>query len=111
MSAKPQHHRDGERATGRNSTPGTTCTRSPISARSPPRARASSRAPRACYLYDTEGQQILDAMSGLWCVNIGYGRNELADVAARQMRELPYYNSFFKSANPPAIELAQLLAS
>ncbi len=53
--------------------------------------------------------KILDAMSGLWCVNIGYGRNELADAAAKQMRELPYYNSFFKSANPPAIELAQLL--
>jgi putrescine aminotransferase len=61
------------------------------------------------HLYDSEGQKILDAMSGLWCVNIGYGRHELADAAARQMRELPYYNSFFKSANPPAIELAQLL--
>ncbi|HEX9706775.1 MAG TPA: aspartate aminotransferase family protein [Steroidobacteraceae bacterium] len=62
------------------------------------------------YLYDSEGLEILDAMSGLWCVNIGYGRNELADAASRQMRELPYYNSFFKSANPPAIELAQLLS-
>ena len=49
-------------------------------------------------------------MSGLWCVNIGYGRNELADAAARQMRELPFYNSFFKSAHPPAIELSRLLA-
>jgi putrescine aminotransferase len=62
------------------------------------------------YLHDSEGLEILDAMSGLWCVNIGYGRNELADVAARQMRELPYYNSFFKSAHPPAIELAQVLS-
>jgi putrescine aminotransferase len=62
------------------------------------------------YLHDSEGRRILDAMSGLWCVNIGYGRAELADVAARQMRELPYYNSFFKSANPPAIELARVLA-
>jgi putrescine aminotransferase len=62
------------------------------------------------YLYDSDGEQILDAMSGLWCVNIGYGRKELADVAARQMRELPFYNSFFKSAHPPAIELARLLA-
>ncbi|HEY7754573.1 MAG TPA: aspartate aminotransferase family protein [Steroidobacteraceae bacterium] len=62
------------------------------------------------YLYDSEGRQILDGMSGLWCTNIGYGRAELADVAARQMRELPYYNSFFKSANPPAIELARVLA-
>jgi putrescine aminotransferase len=62
------------------------------------------------HLYDSEGLKILDAMSGLWCVNIGYGRNELADVAAEQMRELPYYNSFFKSAHPPAIELAQVLS-
>ncbi len=62
------------------------------------------------HLYDSDGHQILDAMSGLWCVNIGYGRNELADVAARQMRELSYYNSFFKSAHPPAIELAQVLS-
>ena len=62
------------------------------------------------YLYDSEGRQILDGMSGLWCVNIGYGRNELADVAARQMRELPFYNSFFKSAHPPAIELSRQLA-
>jgi putrescine aminotransferase len=61
------------------------------------------------HLRDSEGLEILDAMSGLWCVNIGYGRHELAEVAARQMRELPYYNSFFKSAHPPAIELAQLL--
>jgi putrescine aminotransferase len=62
------------------------------------------------YLYDSEGRQILDGMSGLWCVNIGYGRNELADAAARQMRELPFYNSFFKSAHPPAIELSRQLA-
>ena len=62
------------------------------------------------HLHDSEGLEILDAMSGLWCVNIGYGRNELADVAAKQMRELPYYNSFFKSANPPAIELSQVLS-
>ena len=39
-------------------------------------------------LTDSEGNEILDAMAGLWCVNIGYGRDELADVAARQMREL-----------------------
>ncbi len=62
------------------------------------------------YLYDSDGRQILDGMSGLWCVNIGYGRDELAEAAARQMRELPYYNSFFKSTNPPAVELAALLA-
>ncbi len=61
------------------------------------------------YLYDTEGKQLLDGMAGLWCVNLGYGRVELADAAYRQMRELPYYNSFFQCTHPPAIELAQAL--
>jgi putrescine aminotransferase len=62
------------------------------------------------YLYDSDGRQILDGMSGLWCVNLGYGRRELAEAAYRQLLELPYYNSFFQAAHPPAIELARLLA-
>ena len=65
---------------------------------------------RGVYLTDSEGNDILDAMAGLWCVNIGYGRDELADVAARQMRELPYYNTFFKTTHIPAITLAAKLA-
>jgi putrescine---pyruvate transaminase len=72
-------------------------------------ARIITRA-EGVYLYDSDGERILDGMSGLWCVNIGYGRRELAEVAYRQMLELPYYNSFFKSTHPPAIELASLLA-
>ncbi|MBM5812762.1 MAG: aspartate aminotransferase family protein [Gammaproteobacteria bacterium] len=72
-------------------------------------ARIITRA-EGVYLYDSDGRRILDGMSGLWCVNIGYGRAELAEAAARQMRELPYYNSFFKSTNPPAVELAAVLA-
>jgi putrescine aminotransferase len=62
------------------------------------------------YLWDSDGQKILDAMSGLWCVNLGYGRTELIDAATRQLQELPFYNSFFQTATPPAIELAELLA-
>ncbi|MCX2861895.1 aspartate aminotransferase family protein [Paucibacter sp. PLA-PC-4] len=62
------------------------------------------------YLWDSEGHKILDAMSGLWCVNVGYGQPSLVDAAARQMRELPFYNAFFQTATPPAIELAELLA-
>ncbi|MAM60698.1 aspartate aminotransferase family protein [Maritimibacter sp. UBA3975] len=61
-------------------------------------------------LTDSEGNEILDAMAGLWCVNIGYGRDELAEAAARQMKELPYYNTFFMSSHVPAIALAQKLA-
>ena len=48
------------------------------------------------YIFDNEGNKILDAMAGLWCVNIGYGRDELAEVAKEQILRLPYYNSFFK---------------
>ena len=58
------------------------------------------------YIYDADGNQILDGMSGLWCVNAGYGRDELVDAAEKQLRELPYYNSFFQCAHPPSIELS-----
>jgi len=61
------------------------------------------------YIYDVDGNRILDGMSGLWCVNAGYGREELVEAAARQLRELPYYNSFFQCAHPPSIELARTL--
>jgi putrescine aminotransferase len=61
------------------------------------------------YLWDSEGKKILDGMSGLWCMNVGYGRKELAEVAYKQLQELPYYNSFFNTTNVPAVELAKLL--
>jgi putrescine aminotransferase len=62
------------------------------------------------YLWDSEGNRLLDGMAGLWCVNIGYGRDELAEAADRQMRELPYYNTFFQTSHPPVIELSATLA-
>jgi putrescine---pyruvate transaminase len=62
------------------------------------------------YLWDSEGRRLIDGMAGLWCVNLGYGRKELAEAAYRQMLELPYYNAFFKTATPPAIELSKVLA-
>ena len=61
------------------------------------------------YIYDADGNKILDGMAGLWCVSAGYGREELVEAAATQMRELPYYNNFFQCAHPPAIELAAML--
>ena len=61
------------------------------------------------YIWDSEGRQILDGMAGLWCVNLGYGREELVEAAANQLRELPYYNSFFQCTHPPAVELAEIL--
>ena len=62
------------------------------------------------YLWDSEGHKILDAMSGLWCVNVGYGQQALIDAATRQLKELPFYNAFFQTATVPAIELAELLS-
>ncbi len=59
------------------------------------------------FVYDSEGNEMLDGMAGLWCVNIGYGRNELADAAYEQMKELPYYNSFFKCSTPTPMLLAK----
>ncbi|MET3790090.1 aspartate aminotransferase family protein [Aquamicrobium terrae] len=62
------------------------------------------------YIYDSEGHEILDGMAGLWCVNVGYGRDELAEAAYKQMKELPYYNSFFKCSTPTPVLLAKRLA-
>ncbi len=61
------------------------------------------------YIWDSEDNKLLDAMAGLWCVNIGYGRTELADAAYAQFIELPYYNNFFNTSHPSAIELSKLL--
>ncbi len=65
---------------------------------------------KGVYIQDSEGNQILDAMAGLWCVNVGYGRKELIDAATRQMQELPFYNTFFNTTHTPAIALASELA-
>ncbi|MEK9620752.1 MAG: aspartate aminotransferase family protein [Alphaproteobacteria bacterium] len=62
------------------------------------------------YIFDSDGNRILDGMAGLWCVNVGYGRSELVDAATRQMTVLPYYNNFFKTSNKPIIALSKRLA-
>ncbi len=72
-------------------------------------ARIITRA-QGVRLTDSNGEELIDGMAGLWCVNIGYGRSELAEAAARQMRELPYYNTFFQTSHVPALQLAAKLA-
>ena len=62
-------------------------------------------------IYDAEGNAILDAHAGLWCVNAGYGREELARAAYEQMQELPYSNTFFKTASIPVVRLATEVAA
>ena len=87
----------------------TTCIRSPTTSSWRRKgARIVTRA-EGVYIYTSDGEKILDGMSGLWCVALGYGRKELSEAAYKQMLELPYYNSFFQSTTPPAIELARIL--
>ena len=62
------------------------------------------------FIYDGDGNAILDGMAGLWCVQVGYGRKELAEAAYQQMLELPFYNSFFKTTSPPTVLLATKLS-
>ena len=62
------------------------------------------------FIRDSEGNEILDGMAGLWCVNVGYGRDELAQAAYAQMKELPYYNSFFRCTTPTPTLLSAKLA-
>ncbi len=62
------------------------------------------------YLWDSEGRRVIDGMSGLWCVNVGYGRAGITDAVAQQMQQLPFYNSFFNTTNVPAVRLAARLA-
>ena len=63
-----------------------------------------------CYVWDADGNKLLDAFAGLWCVNIGYGRKELGEVASRQMTQLAYYNSFFQCTTEPTVRLSAKLA-
>jgi putrescine aminotransferase len=62
------------------------------------------------YIFDSEGNRILDGLAGLWTTNIGYGSKELADAAHAQMLELPFYNTFFKTTHPPVVALSRKLA-
>ena len=66
---------------------------------------------KGVHLRDSDGQEIMDCMAGLWCVNIGYGRDSIAEVARRQLLELPYYNTFFQTTHVPAIALAEKVTS
>jgi len=73
----------------------------------PPRIIESAK---GVYLTDSDGNQLLDMMAGLWCVNMGYGQQDLIDAAHQQIQQLPYYNAFFKTSTPPAAELSALLS-
>ena len=63
------------------------------------------------HVIDSDGNKLLDAIGGLWCVNIGHGRREMADTIAQQVMDMQYYNPFGHSTNVPAARLGAKLAS
>ena len=63
------------------------------------------------WVRDIEGREYLEAMSGLWCIALGYGNERLADVAHRQMKQLAYYPLTNHKSHPPVIALAEKLLS
>jgi putrescine aminotransferase len=69
------------------------------------------RSGRGSTLVDEDGRELIDALAGLWCVNVGYGREEIANAVAEQMRSVAYYPSFFNTTTEPAIRLAARLAA
>ncbi|GAB5413780.1 MAG: putrescine--pyruvate aminotransferase [Congregibacter sp.] len=70
--------------------------------------RIFSRA-EGVFIYDSDGNQMLDGMSGLWCCNLGYSQDAIKQAVFDQMQQLPYYNNFFNCSNQPAVELAAAL--
>ena len=65
---------------------------------------------QGAYIMDSEGKQYIDGIGGLWCVNVGYGNDEIAQAIADQARRIPYFSSFGHHTTPPAAELAARLA-
>lgn len=64
---------------------------------------------KGCRVIDNDGKEYLDALAGIWCVNVGYGREEIAEAISRQAKRLCYYHSFWGSANEPGVLLADKL--
>lgn len=61
------------------------------------------------FVRDADGNELLDAFAGLWCVNVGYGQQSIIDAATEQMKKLPYATGYFHFGSAPAIELAAQL--
>ena len=68
------------------------------------------RSARGSVVVDESGRELIDALAGLWCVNVGHGCEEIVLAVAEQMRAVAYYPSFFDTTTEPAIRLAARLA-
>ncbi|MES2309479.1 MAG: aminotransferase [Verrucomicrobiota bacterium] len=63
-----------------------------------------------CFVYDEKNRKLLDALAGLWCVNVGYGRTEIVDAVCAQMKSVAFYPSFFNTTTEATIRLSEKLA-
>lgn len=64
---------------------------------------------KGMFVTDMDGNRLIDAFAGLWCVNVGYGHDSIVEVAAEQMRRLPYATGYFHFGSEPAVRLAEKL--
>ena len=74
-------------------------------------ARTAIVAAKGAYVTDSEGNELIDGIGGLWCVNVGHGRPEIIDAITKQLQTLDYYSTFYNFTHPAAAELAAKLAS
>lgn len=74
-------------------------------------ARTAIVAAKGAYVTDSEGNQMIDGIGGLWCVNVGHGRPEIINAITKQLETLDYYSTFYNFTHPAAAQLAEKLAS
>ncbi|WP_317054335.1 aminotransferase class III-fold pyridoxal phosphate-dependent enzyme [Roseovarius rhodophyticola] len=73
-------------------------------------ARTVINRAEGAFVYDSDGNELIDGIAGLWCVNVGHGRQELIDAVTQQLGQLDYYSTFYNFTHPSAAHLAQKIA-
>jgi adenosylmethionine-8-amino-7-oxononanoate aminotransferase len=73
-------------------------------------ARTAIVGAKGAYVTDSEGNELIDGIGGLWCVNVGHGRHEIIDAITEQLKQLDYYSTFYNFTHPSAAQLAEKLA-
>ena len=61
------------------------------------------------YIYNEQGDQLIDGMSGLWCCNLGYSQPKINEAISNQLNSLPFYNSFFQCTTDVTVQMAKAL--
>lgn len=73
-------------------------------------ARTAIVAAKGAYVTDSEGNDLIDGIGGLWCVNVGHGRSEIIEAITEQLNTLDYYSTFYNFTHPSAARLAEKIA-